>query len=246
LTDQVLAGGLLAALLVALVLLTRRDLRQYAMFKAAQTTAERQRFYLRWTVEGFAFMSGASVIALLLLGRIDALWQFPAELEPSAAAIAAFTADDTPPRGLLAGLVGGAVIGLLAAMGATWKKRSEAPFVVGDVEALFPRNRAEVLRALPLAVNAGLSEEIFFRLLLPLLFTEATGLPILACALAAAIFGLVHIYQGWAGVVATTLLGLVMTGVYLSTRSLLLVIALHAALDCVHLVIRPTLRLRRT
>lgn len=243
-TNQLVAGGLLAALLVALVLLTRRDLRQYALFKAAQTTEERQRFYLRWTVEGFAFMSGASVIALLLLGRLGALWQFPAELERSAEAVAAFTSDGN--SSLLAGVAGGAVVGLLTAIAITSKKRNERSIVVGDIEALIPRNRAEILRTLPLALNAGLSEEIFFRLALPLLFAEATGHPVLGCALAAVIFGLVHIYQGWAGVLATMLLGFVMTGVYLATGSLLLPIALHAALDCVHLVIRPALRLSRT
>jgi membrane protease YdiL (CAAX protease family) len=51
----------------------------------------------------------------------------------------------------------------------------------------------------------------------------------------------VHVYQGWIGVVATTVLGLVFTGLYLATGALALPVALHAAIDLMALVVRPTL-----
>ena len=68
-----------------------------------------------------------------------------------------------------------------------------------------------------------------------------TGNVIAAFAVAAIVFGLVHVYQGWVGVLATTVLGGVFTGVYLLAGNLALPMALHAGFDLLGLVVRPTL-----
>jgi membrane protease YdiL (CAAX protease family) len=106
--------------------------------------------------------------------------------------------------------------------------------------ALLPRNGAETLWTALMAVNAGVSEEVFFRLLLPLLLVLVFGSAVLAFAVAGIVFGLAHVYQGWVGVLATFVLGLVLAGLYLATGSLLAPIAVHVVIDLVGLVIRPT------
>ena len=75
-----------------------------------------------------------------------------------------------------------------------------------------PRNGAETVWTGLLSINAGIGEELFFRLALPLLIVLVTGNVIAAFAVAAIVFGLVHVYQGWVGVLATTFLGVVFTG----------------------------------
>ena len=114
------------------------------------------------------------------------------------------------------------------------------PFVIGDIAPLMPRNRAETAHAALLALNAGLSEELFFRLLLPMLLTIVLGNALCAFVGAAIIFGLVHIYQGWIGVLVTAILGLALTILYLMTQTLWLAIGAHAMMDLLALVVRPT------
>jgi membrane protease YdiL (CAAX protease family) len=55
------------------------------------------------------------------------------------------------------------------------------------------------------------------------------------------VFGLAHAYQGWVGVLATTVVGAVFAGLYLSTGELWIVMAAHVVLDLLGLVVRPTL-----
>jgi membrane protease YdiL (CAAX protease family) len=86
-----------------------------------------------------------------------------------------------------------------------------------------------------------LSEELFFRLALPLLLVVLTGNAALAFVIATATFGLMHLYQGWAGVIATTLVGAVMSAIYLATGSIWIVIILHAAIDLNGLIVMPYL-----
>ena len=50
-----------------------------------------------------------------------------------------------------------------------------------------------------------------------------------------------HRYQGWVGVIATTALGAVMTGLYLMTGSLWVVMLVHVLVDLNGLVVTPVL-----
>jgi membrane protease YdiL (CAAX protease family) len=136
------------------------------------------------------------------------------------------------------GLVGATVVATILARrrGARGKA-----LVLGDIEPLMPRNGAETFWTGLLSVNAGLGEELFFRLVLPLLIALVTGNTALAFVAAALVFGMVHSYQGWVGVLATTVLGLVFTGLYLASGALALPIAVHAGIDLMALVVRPTL-----
>jgi membrane protease YdiL (CAAX protease family) len=135
---------------------------------------------------------------------------------------------------ILAGAVGGSLI--VKRFGSKGK-----PPVLGDIEALMPRNGAETACTALLALNAGVSEELFFRLLLPLLLIGLFENATLSFGVAAVVFGLVHIYQGHAGVIATTILGLVFSVLYLWTQNPWIAAAAHVFLDLFGLVIRPTL-----
>lgn len=116
--------------------------------------------------------------------------------------------------------------------------------IVGDVDAMIPRNRREMLFALPLCLNAGFSEELFFRLALPLLIANVTGSVGVGLVASAVIFGLIHAYQGWRGVIATTVAGFFLAFVYLKSGSLIHPMVLHALIDVLALIVRPALAAR--
>ncbi|MBW8732872.1 MAG: CPBP family intramembrane metalloprotease, partial [Asticcacaulis sp.] len=107
--------------------------------------------------------------------------------------------------------------------------------------ALLPRTGRERFWAGLIALNAGLSEELFFRLALPLLLATVTGQPALAFWLAVVIFGLGHAYQGLFGVIATTIIGALLGLIYLYSGNLWLVVGIHAGIDLWSLVVMPLL-----
>jgi membrane protease YdiL (CAAX protease family) len=142
---------------------------------------------------------------------------------------------------LLGGLVSGMVIAVVAITIVSVRRGAKVqPVQLGDINALLPRNGAETLWTLLLSLNAGISEELFFRLLLPLLFALAFGHAAIGFALAIAAFGLAHLYQGWVGVLATAFVGAVFTALYLWSGSLVVPMALHVVIDLLGLVVRPT------
>jgi hypothetical protein len=233
----------LVMILAVLAGWTIRGNREYAVFRMLTDERLRSRYYLRWTAESFVVLSGASLVTLLMLGRLDALLVMPDLFRPLAAhfthkALIGSTDD------MIAFAVGLSVgLSILAALHYFRLRKlvNLGKAVARDIEPLLPRTARERLAAMPLCFNAGFSEEIFFRLALPLLATEVTGSAVIGFVLALAVFGLAHYYQGWKGIAATTLLGGVFTVQYLAGASLFWLIAIHAAIDLVGLVIRPVL-----
>jgi uncharacterized protein len=237
-----LAGVLLLAALASFAWFLRGDRAEYAAMKALTGTRDRQRRYATWTVKAFALFGVLSVVELALLGRAGAVLHFPAEFAVVADGLG-FAKDDDFPYAVFAGaaLGGGAVGALIVGV---IERRRHKPVAIGEFDALLPRNPAELAYAALLSVNAGLSEELFFRLLIPLLVTILTGSAVAGFAFAAILFGLAHLYQGWKGIVATFVLGLAMTAIYLFTQSLLAAIVFHAIIDLNALVFRPILTRR--
>jgi len=237
-----LPAALLLACLAALAWYTWRDVAEYAAFKQLTETADRQRSYRRWTLKAFALFAGGSLVCLAAMGRLSAVLALPAEFAPLAAkARAAFPLGEIGPivlGAVVGGMVGGAALAAVMAQRGAGKA---SPLQVGDIDALMPRNGAESLWAAVISLNAGVSEELFFRLTLPLLLALLTGNLVVAFAVAAAVFGFVHIYQGWTGVLATGFLGLALSALYLASGSLIAAMAAHAILDLFGLVVRPTL-----
>jgi membrane protease YdiL (CAAX protease family) len=211
----------------------------YRRLKTLSDTEFRQRRYRRWIARAALAFALPALIGLALLHRLAALTQLPPEFAPARALLPVV---EGSAAALATGLLGGAAVGGLIAgiLAATRSKRSLLP-PFGNVGTLMPRNRPERAYATAVSVFAGITEELAFRLYLPLLITLVTGSAILAFALAALLFGTMHRYQGWGGVTATTLVGLVMTAVYLVTGALWLAMLLHALVDLNGLVLRSVL-----
>lgn len=235
----------LGALLAGLFLWVRHDARQYRLFKTVDDTRIRQLFYWRWTVQSFVILTGASVVTLWMLGRFDAVAGLPAELQPLADLIGTPGDADAPSDWSgerMLGFAIGAGMGIALVAFIHWRRMRKALTpVIGDIEPLMPRNGHERLIMIPLSLNAGFSEELFFRLALPLLVAHVTGSAIVAAVVATAAFGLAHAYQGWKGVLGTALIGGVLMSQYLVSGSLLRVMIIHAAIDLVALIVRPAI-----
>jgi membrane protease YdiL (CAAX protease family) len=242
---------LLAAVLAALVWFVRNDRAEYAKFKALTRTEDRQRAYGRWTLKSFLLFGLGALGLLLLLGRIHALWRLPPEFAALGSAVDAHLTGEGRSSGIgvLAGIaaamVGGSMFGAFAA---SRRRKSEAPAkaVIRDIDPLFPRNGDERRWTGLLALNSGPSEELFFRLALPLLIASVTHNALLGFAVAAVLFGALHLYQGWLGVLGTTMAGIVFTMLYLGFGTIWVPVVLHSAMNLVSLWLRPWLRRDRS
>ena len=131
--------------------------------------------------------------------------------------------------GVVYGLCGGAVIGLLITP--LLAKLGKLPPMAGDFAALLPQLPQERLLFVFVAFSAGVCEELLFRGF-GLRFFAHFGLAGFTLLLvAASAFGLLHLYQGIVGVLATFVVGLLLSVVYIVTGSLLVPIVLHTLID---------------
>ena len=233
-----LAAALLAVGLVALFVARaiRKDRREYARFRRYRSTARRQAMMRRWLVESLVLFGGTAVVVLLLTFPVVAPLLTVTQAVPAVAWLR-----DALAGGLGIGLLIGAALGLaaLTVLGARGARREGGVIMVGDIAALLPRNRPELGWGAALSVNAGIVEEGLFRLALPALLVIVTGEPVSAFVLAALVFGALHAYQGWAGVLATTIVGLLFTLLYVTSGSILLAMLVHALFDLRTLVVIP-------
>jgi CAAX protease family protein len=144
--------------------------------------------------------------------------------------------------GVLTGVAGGTV-GMIALRlkarkrGAAQAGTSTAPQpwwrrLLPDFSALLPSTMQERLLWVPVAVSAGICEEIVFRGWLLSMLHGRIGLhgTQLICV-AAALFGLAHAYQRTTGVVLTGFAGALFCVLYVATGSLLVPILLHIVVD---------------
>ena len=242
----ILPAALLILALAAVAWFTWRDVGEYAAFKRLTDTRDRQARYRRWVLSAFALFVGGSLVILALLGDLGCVIHPPKLFfAPMRLAQAAAHQSEVGPM-FLGGLAAGAVtvvvlVTVITTIAARRGGGRAEPPMLGDIAPLMPRNGPETLWTALLSINAGIGEELFFRLTLPLLLLLVTGNAVAAFAVAALVFGLVHVYQGWVGVLATTFLGVVFTGVYLLAGNLAWPMALHAGFDLLGLVVRPTI-----
>ncbi len=239
---MILPAVLLLASLAALLWFLKGDLADYRRFKSLPDTASRQIRYRVWIAKAVLAFALPAIAGLVLLGRLDALVTMPPEFAGLRALLPAFDGDT---GGFLFGVMGGGAIGGLAVgvLIAVRRRRGQSTQLrtLGDVDSLLPRNRAELVHTAALSVSAGVTEELAFRLFLPLLIVLITGNALIAFAVAAALFGAMHVYQGWVGVAATSVVGLLITAVYAMTGALWLAMVMHALIDLNGLVLRPIL-----
>ena len=234
---DVTSAVLLAVLALAFSYFVWTDFRDYPRFKAAKETRERQRFYARWLLIAFALFVPGSLICLALIGQLPALLHQP---PPFAALAARLNITEGLSEGFLIGAGASALMGLAAATFVAARSGAKQP-VVGDIEALMPKSRAEYGWVTLMSFNAGIGEELMFRLVLPLLLFNVTGDVLVAFVAATIVFGLVRAYQGVIGIAATMLVGGVMAALYLVSGSLLWPIVLHVLIDLRGLVVQPAL-----
>lgn len=241
----------MTAALVALLILTvaillfravTRERRGWARFRRLTSSRSRRRVYRRWLIESIAVIGGMSAVLLI------ATWQLlgPALRDTQRWAPVAWVRE-AMADGFGAGVAIGAAVAVAAGLvlpvvllrGRIAAEVEGGIPAIGDVQALLPRNRAELPYGVGLALSAGVFEELLFRLGMPaLVFGIVPDGPV-AFVASSVVFGLLHLYQRWTGVAFATLLGLVLSAVYVVTGSIAAPIALHAIIDLRSLVLIP-------
>lgn len=235
---------LLILTLAMLAWFAKNDVAEYERFKALKTSRERQLRYLIWVGKQLAYFALPAVLGLALIRRLDTLVTLPPEFAGLAKMLPSLSESggdvpllsDMAMGALIGAAIGGSILGIIIA-----RRKGQAPKTVGDIEHLLPRNRAELACGVVLSVSAGVTEELMFRLFLPLLIVLVTGSAIAAFVVPVVIFGLMHRYQGWVGVVATGVIGAVFVAFYLATQSLWAAMLAHVVVDLNGLVLRPAL-----
>lgn len=98
---------------------------------------------------------------------------------------------------------------------------------------LLPRTARERLAFLGLSITAGICEEVVFRGFLIFALARVIDSATVAALIAAALFGLVHAYQGFAGSARAALLGALLSLPVLVSGSIVPAIIAHAAIDVI-------------
>ncbi len=149
-----------------------------------------------------------------------------------------------PPIGPSPGNVAfvlGTVFGALA-LALHERRRRNLPELLRAVSVILPRTRRERNGWALVSVTAGVCEEIIYRgflfLYLGALWPGLDGTALVLVA--ALVFGAGHLYQGAAGFMATSAVGIVLGGIFLLTGSLWLPILIHALVDLRILWIGPS------
>lgn len=148
------------------------------------------------------------------------------------------------PFALLPAFAIGLPLGIVVvAVRVAWSRRRGRPVPPGIIAPapLAARNARDMLPATATALVAGVTEELAFRLFIPLTAALASGSALLGFGLATAAFVALHRYQSWLGQIGVALTGVALIALYLSTGALWLVIAVHATIDVMALAIRPWL-----
>lgn len=229
---------------LALIWFARADAQEYKIFQTQADTACRQRFFRTWILRGFFLFVVSSLGALWLLGEFSSVGRFPDQFRSIVATARGDLAVKQSSEGAF-----GLILGVSLALGSgllaiVVKSRLRQPITevrISSTNELIPRNAREGRLAFLLCINAGIGEELFFRLMLPLLILRVFESPWIAVAAAAVAFGLVHAYQGWKGMVLTTMMGLLFTFVYFLTENIWVTAAFHFANNVNALILHPWL-----
>lgn len=240
---------LLLVTLAALLCWAWLDRRAYRVFALIEDSSRRRAFYWQWTWIPFVVFGLGGLGLLWLTGSLGALWRAPAEFALLRPAVETPRLADVGGDYLIGVAIGaGAAVAVSILLWARRIRKMTLP-VIGDIEPLLPRNPAEIARAVPMAINASVTEELFFRLALPLLAAQVTGSSLAGFAIACVAFALVHLYQGWKGMLVVFAVGVWFSWLYLASGSLLKPILIHLLIDLVAVVVRPSIMLhfrRRT
>ncbi len=245
-------------LFVVTTFISRRDKNQYDVFKSIQKTGDRQKFFKRWAIESFIIYGLLSMIILSIIGQIYSLKVMPdflVDFSKSVKSIGEMNESDFISgffKGIMISIVPvllfGGTIGAFLKEYKDYKDRKSKNNIESEeinfrnLDALIPKNYKERIWGAILSINAGFSEEIFFRVLAPILIYSVTSSVLIAIIGSTIWFGLVHYYQGMAGVFVTFFVGLLMFIVYMITENIWITMLVHAVLDLNGLVFSPWLK----
>jgi membrane protease YdiL (CAAX protease family) len=228
-TPLVLGIAFVALVALLVVRAIRRDRLEYQRFTRFRTTRKRQAMYAKWLRDSALTLGATSLVLLVLaaqfVGPLLTELQGWLGVEPWIGWVV-----------VVGVIVGGTV---LTVLGARAVRGTDELVTLGNIRALIPRNRQEVRLGWALSLNAGLSEELLFRLALPAVVYGATGIPELAVLLPVLMFGALHAYQGPTGVATATVMGTGFLAAYVVTGSIAAAILLHALIDLRSFVLLP-------
>ncbi|MFN8015247.1 MAG: CPBP family intramembrane glutamic endopeptidase [Acidimicrobiia bacterium] len=238
---KILSIVLLLLWLGLLFYVVRRSKNQYEYFKSLTSTVERQRVYKKMVIGSFLFYGIGSIITLIIIGKLNVIFRTDSQLISSLSMGESVKKEINGELKFIGVIVAIEIplIYLFTRLKVKKRKRSVKLPTIGDVNALIPKNKAERKIGVIISANAGLSEEIFFRAMLPLLFYYSIGNAYLSVALSCLIFGLVHWYQKWKGILVTGILGVIQTCIYVFTGQLWIAILIHIFIDLNAFVFRP-------
>ncbi len=182
-----------------------------------------------------------ALLGLLAIERLGEIGHLPREFLPLGYALG-MPPGSIGPALVAIGLIGGSLLGLAL----TWwrARRGKAPWTAGDARSIMPASDADLWPAAVLAISAGVTEELFYRLWLPLIVALATDSGLAGIVVGTAAFAAMHRYQGWIGVVATFIGGGLLSALYMGSGALWLPIGVHVLTDLNALVLRPALSAR--
>lgn len=101
------------------------------------------------------------------------------------------------------------------------------------LKAILPVTRREKLWFVLVSITAGICEELIFRGFAISALTAATGDRWFAILIGAGLFGMMHAYQGSAGIARTAALGFILTVPFMVTGSIVPGMVAHAIIDVV-------------
>lgn len=243
LTPWVLTVVFVALIAALTVRAQRRDQREYQQFKRYRSTQRRQAMYRRWLVQSFVTFASISAVLLvlawqhipLLLDEINS-WDGVRDARAWYGSLGAGS--------IALWLVAGVVLIVLPVAALFLARKQDDLTAIGDIQAMIPRNLAEVRLGALLSANAGIVEELLFRLALPAVVFGAFGSGWLALVASVLVFGALHLYQGLAGIIGTTAIGACLMALYVATGSIIAPIVAHALIDLRSFVLIPLIVLR--
>jgi membrane protease YdiL (CAAX protease family) len=231
------SAAALALALAAYGYFFKGDFGRLSELVALRPPGWRRRRYRVWIAKSWLLFAGPALVGLALMGQLGAVVALPRAFL-SLALEAGYPAP-VFGEGIAVGLLAGSVIG------GCWtllrRRKGKPPAMLGDFSTLLPRERAEGWYAAASALSAGITEELYFRLALPLAIAELTGSALAGFGVATVLFALAHRYQRWMGVLATGLVGALFAWLYLQSGALWVAMVAHAAVDLNGLVLRPAL-----
>ena len=215
------------------------DFKTFPGFVAETDSTTRRKYFRKMLIESLVKYGVAALIGLYALGSLNGLIAYPDILNEARLEALSFIGETSADLSRIGWIIAAAFVIPMAAS-------TVIPFVQkienlpeGGAFALMARNQKEANWGYLLSLNAGIVEEIAFRLLVPLALYHITGSFIVSYAIAAILFGIGHAYQGVGGIIATTIIGLILTAIYVLTAQLWLVILIHVVVDIRGLVILP-------